>query len=145
MLGIRGALANEAAEEAIASVDTPYGPAIQSASQPAMEARSLVRAGVPLYRIGTLGRSQAADAQFWSLEHPASPGFAGRYGIPPENVANYDFVEQGQLMEGTPFITRTAPAVGANPGGGIEAVVPPGGVDLNWFSILGSKGLELEP
>jgi hypothetical protein len=76
------------------------------------------------------------------MEHPAAPDYTSRYGIPAENVANYDFVEQGRLIDGTPFVTRTAPGVGENLGGGIEVVVLPGGVDLNWFSILQAKGLE---
>jgi hypothetical protein len=53
---------------------------------------------------------------------------------------NADFFEEGQVPDGAPFITRAAPAVGTNLGGGIEVVVPPGGVDLNWFSILDPKG-----
>jgi hypothetical protein len=68
-------------------------------------------------------------------------GCAARYGITPDNVANCDFIEQGRLVEGSPFVTRAAPAVGTNPGGGIEVVVPPGGVDLNWFSVFEAKGL----
>ncbi len=69
-----------------------------------------------------------------------TPGFAGRYGIPAENVINADFFEEGTVPSGVPFITREAPAVGTNPGGGIEVVVPPGGVDLNWFSVFDPKG-----
>jgi hypothetical protein len=38
------------------------------------------------------------------------------------------------LPPGTPFVTRPAPAVGANPGGGIEVVVPRGSVKLKYFS-----------
>lgn len=53
--------------------------------------------GATLYRIGTLGKSQAGEAQFWSLENPANPGYAGRYGIPPENVANADFIETAHV------------------------------------------------
>lgn len=130
-----------AAEDAggIAGVETPYGPASQDTSPEAMAARGQVEAGAPLYRVGTLGKSQAAEAQFWALEHPATP-VTRPYGIPPENVVNSDFIEQGRLVDGTPFVTRAAPAVGTNPGGGIEVVVPPGGVDLNWFSVLEGKG-----
>jgi RHS repeat-associated protein len=125
----------------IADVPTRYGPAVQSTSAAAMSARTQVENGAPLYRIGTLGKSDAAEGQFWALEHPATPGFAARYGIPPENVANYDFMEKGQLVPGTPFVTRVAPPVGTNPGGGIEAVTAPGGVRLTSFSTLGPKGL----
>ena len=44
-----------------------------------------------------MGRSEAAEAQFWSLEHPLSPGFAQRYGIPPGNVTNANFIEAATL------------------------------------------------
>ena len=131
-----------ASNEKISSVATPYGPALQSTSEAAISARAGIEAGRTLYRLGTLGKSHAAEAQFWSLEHPMTPGFASRHGIPPENVSDYDFVEQGHLGEGVPFITRTAPPVGTNLGGGINVVVPPGGVRLNGFSYLGKKGLE---
>jgi filamentous hemagglutinin len=89
-----------------------------------------------------MGRSQAAEGQFWALEHPATPGYASRYGIPEENIRNLDLVEQGRVPPGTPFVTRSAPGIGENVGGGIEVVVPPGGVDLDWFSYIGPKGLE---
>ena len=135
-------LAPTGAAEEIPNIETGYGPAQQGTSEAATSARPQVQAGAPLYRIGTSGKSQAAQGQFWALEHPQTPGFAGRYGIPPENVANYDFVEQGQLGEGVSFITREAPPVGPSPGGGIEIVVSAGGIRLNWFSYIGPKGLE---
>ena len=84
---------------------------------------------------------QAAEGQFWALEHPATPGYGSRYGIPEENIHNFDFVEQGRVPAGTNFITRPAPGIGDNVGGGIEVVVPAGGVDLDWFSTLGTDGL----
>jgi hypothetical protein len=56
------------------------------------------------------------------------PGFAERYVIPPENVANADFIESAVVRPGSPFVTRPAPDVGPNGGGGIEVVVPGGGV-----------------
>ena len=115
------------------SVDTPYGPALQSNAPEALAARKQVQSGVTLYRAGTMGKSQAAEAQFWSLEHPDSPGYAQRYGIPQENIANANFIETGVLKPGTPFVTRAAPAVGSNPGGGIEVVTPAHGVRLKSF------------
>jgi RHS repeat-associated protein len=115
------------------SVDTPYGPALQSNALEALAARKQVQSGATLYRAGTMGKSQAAEAQFWSLEHPDSPGYAQRYGIPQENIANANFVETGVLKSGTPFVTRAAPAVGSNPGGGIEVVTPAHGVRLKNF------------
>ena len=116
------------------TVDTPYGPALQSSEASAMAARAQVESGASLYRVGTTGKSQAAEAQFWALEHPSTPGFAQRYGIPAENVQNFNFIESATLKPGTPFVTRPSPPVGANPGGGIEVVVPSGGVNMNWFS-----------
>ncbi len=115
------------------SVATPYGDALQSVDAAALVARTQVEQGATLYRIGTLGKSQAAEAQFWSLENPATPGYAARYGIPPENVLKADFIETATLKPGVKFITRPAPAVGTNPGGGIEVVVPPGGVSMKLF------------
>jgi filamentous hemagglutinin len=103
-------------------------------SPAALAAHSQVEQGTNLYRIGTTGKSQGVEAQFWSLEPPTAPGFAGRYGIPRENVANANFIEVGKLKPGTPFITRQAPGVGTNPGGGIEIVVPENGVQVNCFS-----------
>jgi hypothetical protein len=53
-----------------------------------------------------LGRSQVAEGQFWALDHPASPGYASKYGIPEENVRIFDFVEQGRIPSEGPFVTR---------------------------------------
>lgn len=68
------------------------------------------------------------------LEAPALEGADS--GIPPENVANADFIEVGELAPGAQFVTRRAPPVGGNPGGGIEAVVSNNGVSLLGFSIF---------
>lgn len=100
----------------------------------------LVGLGATIWRTGTTGRSQAAEAQFWTTEHPMSPGFAQRYGISPGNIANPDFIESAVIRPGTPFITRRSPAVGSNRGGGIEVVVPEGGVRMCGFSWIGPKG-----
>ena len=112
-------------------VATPYGAALQSEAAAAAAARAQVAGGSTLYRVGTTGRSAAGEAQFWALEHPLSPGFASRYGLPAENVAAADFIETATLKPGTSFVTRPAPGIGANPGGGIEVVVPSGGVRLD--------------
>jgi hypothetical protein len=119
---------------AVAPVATPYGPAFQATRSEAMAARHAVAEGATLWRIGTTGRSAAAEAQFWSLEHPLSSGFAARYGIPAGNVARANFIESATLRPGTAFVTRVAPRVGSNPGGGIEVVVPPGGVTMSSFT-----------
>lgn len=96
-----------------------------------------VENGATLYRIGTTGKSQAAEAQFWSLENPLSAGYAQRYGIPASNIKNANFIETATLKPGTPFVTRPAPAVGANKGGGIEVVVPESGVQMRAFNYGG--------
>jgi hypothetical protein len=124
-----------AAETAPLSIGTPYGAALQSDSAAALAARGQVADGATLYPIGTMGKSAAGEAQFWSLEHPLSPGYAARYGVPEANVLNADFIETATLKPGTNFITRPAPGFGTNPGGGIEAVTPSGGVDLQSFHI----------
>lgn len=118
----------------VKGVITPYGPALQSSDAVAIAARTQVENGATLYRVGTTGKSQAAEAQFWALEHPSTPGFAQRYGIPAENVQNLNFIEAATLKPGTTFVTRPAPGVGTNVGGGIEVVVPEGGVQMKWFS-----------
>jgi filamentous hemagglutinin len=83
--------------------------------------------------------SETAEAQFWALEHPSTPGFAQRYGIPPQNVSKLNFIETGVLKPGTPFVTQKAPAVGMHKGGAIEVVVPKGGVELRSFHHLGGN------
>ena len=45
-----------------------------------------------------------------------------------------NFIEIGTLKPCTPFVTRKAPPVGTNAGGGIEVVVPEGGVQVDYFS-----------
>jgi hypothetical protein len=50
--------------------------------------------------MGTTGKSAAGEAQFWSLEHPLTPGFASRMGIPEANVLNANFVESAVLDRG---------------------------------------------
>ena len=118
---------------AFAEIKTPWGTALQSPSPEALAARSSVENGATLYRLGTTGKSEAAGAQFWALENPVSPGYAARYGIPAENVAKFNFIETATLRPGTPFVTRPAPGIGTNPGGGIEVVVPPNGVTMRFF------------
>jgi hypothetical protein len=115
-----------------ARIDTPYGPAVQSTSMAAAEARIAAQQGATLYRGGVLNRSAGPEAQFWSLEDPLSPGYAAKYGIPAENVT-FDFVETATLRPGAKVITRKAPGVDGNAGGAIEVVVEPGGVKMRGF------------
>jgi filamentous hemagglutinin len=121
-------------------ISTPYGAADQGLDAASVAARSQIENGATVYRIGTTGRSAGPEGQFWSLEHPSTPGYASRYGLPAENVANADFIESAVLTPGSPFITRAAPGIGDNVGGGIEVVVNPGGVTMCGFSYLGPKG-----
>ncbi|MGZ4958435.1 MAG: RHS repeat-associated core domain-containing protein [Methylomonas sp.] len=118
----------------VKGIKTPYGIANQSQRSAALSARQEVDNGATLYRLGTTGKSEAAEAQFWALEHPLTYGYAQRYGIPYENILNADFIEAATLKPGTPFITRPAPGIGENIGGGIEVIVPSGGVQMKWFS-----------
>jgi hypothetical protein len=121
---------------AAGKVSTPYGDAVQATTKAALNVRGQVQNGSKLYRIGTTGKSAAGEAQFWSLENPLSPGYASRYGLPAENITNANFIETATLKSGSSFITRPAPGIGTNFGGGIEVVVPSGGVDLQSFSTL---------
>jgi hypothetical protein len=105
----------------------------------ALAARTRVLEGSTLYRLGTRTRSQTGEgAQFWSLEHPNTPGYGQRYGIPQENLNSYDFIETATVTPGSEFITRPAPPStdGLNPGGGIEVVVPESGVNIHSHSSL---------
>lgn len=99
------------------SIETPYGSANLSYSPEALAARDQVENGATLYRMGTTGRSETTGAQFWALEHPSNPGYAGRYGIPQENIDRSDFIMTARLKPGSDFITRPAPGIGGNPGG----------------------------
>jgi len=120
-------------------VNTPYGKAIQSMSKEAVAVRQQVEQGATLFKIGTLGKSEAAESQFWSLEHPLSSGYANKFGIPESNVFNADFIISGRLKTGVDFITRNAPGVGINNGGGIEVVAPANSISIDWFSIINKR------
>ncbi|MBL7543786.1 MAG: hypothetical protein JNL11_08215 [Bdellovibrionaceae bacterium] len=112
-------------------VSIPRGTAVQDLSKDAIEVRAKAQNGQKLYRVGTRGQSKTgSNAQFWSLESPDMPGYADRYGIPPENVLKDNFVETATLKKDVDFVTRKAPAVKENAGGGIEVVVPESGVTI---------------
>ncbi len=123
-------------------IPTPYGVAMQSETRAAISAIEKVKNGAPLYRVGTLGRSQAAEAQFWSLENPANylnnlDDFAQKFGIPTENLKSGSiFIEEGTLNANSKFITREAPGIGSNSGGSIEVVTPPNSVKLKSFNTV---------
>jgi hypothetical protein len=114
------------------SVSTPYGPANQSMTPQALQARTQVQNGAQLYKMGTLGPSNGTESQFWSLENPLlNPNYAQQYGIPAQNVSSSQtFLLVGQLKEGAIFITRSAPGVGSNLGGSLEIVTQEYGVNI---------------
>lgn len=117
------------------------GWAKQSNTSNATTALSKINNGDPLYRIGTLNHSAAAEAQYWSLENPANITdiklFAQKYGIPEANLKNGDFfIEIGKPKANIPKISREAPGVGGNVGGNIEIVVPVSGVKLESFHTI---------
>jgi hypothetical protein len=113
-------------------VATHVGPAEQEFTKAALEVKAIILTqDANIFRIGTRGRSMTGkQAQFWALEHPKSPGYGGKYGIPQGNFAEADFIEVGKIKAGTPFVTRGAPKFGNSRGGAIEIVVPEGAVIL---------------
>lgn len=115
-------------------INTPYGPAKQSMTPAALELRKKVENGLKLYRIGTTLKNEAAEAQFWATEHPNSPEYIKKYGIPSANVKNPDFIEEATLKPNASFVTREAPGLSKNTGGAIEVVVNPGDVQVQRFT-----------
>ena len=87
---------------------------------------------LPLYRQGTFGQQRTGNAPFWSLKNPAStPGFAAETGMNGQGTP--DWMMKATLRPGALAITRDSPALGANPGGGIEAVTETNAVKIEWF------------
>jgi hypothetical protein len=93
--GEGGGVSSPVPDRSFPEIETPHGIARQHSSPGALAARQEVGEGATIWRMGTTERSRAAEAQFWTTEHPSTPGFAQRYGIPPANVANADFIESG--------------------------------------------------
>lgn len=58
------------------------------------------------------------------------PDYANNYGV---NFGKLDYIIGGTLKKGEPFITRVAPSLGENSGGGIEVVTNPHAVQLDFF------------
>lgn len=117
------------------TITTPHGPAVQAMTAEAQAALRQVQSGATVFRQGRFGVQNTADAQFWSLNNPATtPGYAGRMGMPGGPAAP-DWMMGGSVRPGAPVITRPAPPGpgGVNLGGDIEAVVNPGGVRIDWF------------
>ncbi|MGB8451565.1 MAG: hypothetical protein WCD89_04465 [Anaerocolumna sp.] len=95
-----------------------------------MELRKYVHNSGELYRGGTFGRSNVTDAQFWAPENPLNPGYANKYGV---DFSKADYIIGGKQVPGTPYITRPAPGLGNNLGGGLEIVNNPNTVKLDFF------------
>jgi hypothetical protein len=114
------------------SIKTPYGPAFQENSIAALRLRSQVQQGGTVYKGGVLGRSETGASQFLATEIPLNPGYAGRYGIPSQN-ADFDFVITGRVRPGADIVTRSAPGIPPNSGGGGEAVINAGDLIIDSF------------
>lgn len=125
-----------AGETSVASIATPRGAALQSSSPEATAALQQVQSGAPIYRAGSFGTQNTGNGQFWSMQNPTTTsGYASQMGMPGSPSQSFDWVIQGRLPAGAPVITRPAPGIGSNAGGSIEAVVNPGTVRLDWFSM----------
>ena len=69
------------AAKAARSIETPHGLAVQADSAAARAALQEVQSGATVYRQGSFGVQNTADAQFWSLRNPATTeGFANKMG-----------------------------------------------------------------
>ena len=117
-------------KETVSTIRTPYGNAVQSTSKEALQLRQSIDNGGQLYRGGTFGRSNVTDAQFWAAESPLNPGYANKYGVDFNKI---DYIIGGKQISGSPYITRPAPSLGNNSGGGLEIVNNPNSVRLDFF------------
>lgn len=68
------------------------------------------------------------------MENPSNPEYERMYGVPHKDKP--DYVVGGELKPNEPFITREAPPIYPNPGGGIEVVTQPRAVKLKFFHML---------
>lgn len=130
--GLTRGLVAEGMEAKGLAIKTSYGHAFQRLTPQGFQAKDLVQNGIPLYRAGKTGASQP-QGRYWALERPSNSNYAANYGIPQKNTP-FDFVQEGQLNPGAAVIVREAPAIGANQGGHLEAVVERNGVSLGNFS-----------
>jgi hypothetical protein len=121
---------DEIAEGGTGVVKTPYGDAVQSLGEEAKTVKASIENGGTVYRGGTLGRSNAAEGQFWAPENPLNPGYADRYGV---DFSKTDFIIGGKVKPNSNIITRPAPELGSNGGGAIEIVTAPNNVKLDFF------------
>lgn len=135
------AVVGHALHEATQAVDTPHGQAEQEHTPEAEKVREEVLAGKQLHKIGTKGLNVTGqDSQYWAPTHPLTePDYAERYGVPPKNAEKWDFLETGRMKPDGKFVTRAAPGVDTNHGGGIEVVAEPGAVEILSHTTLDPK------
>jgi len=130
---IKGISYADDAARAAKGIATPHGLALQADTAAARTALGEVQSGATVYRQGSFGVQNTADAQFWSLQNPAgAQGFANKMGM-PGGSGSPDWIMGGTISRGSPVITRPAPSTGTNVGGAMEAVVPKNGVSNLWF------------
>jgi regulator of sirC expression with transglutaminase-like and TPR domain len=116
------------------SINTPHGLAIQANTTEALEALQNVQGGQIVFRRGQFGVQNTFDAQYWSIDNPSTtPNYAIKLGMPGSPTVRPDWIMGGVVKPGSPVITRPAPGIGLNSGGNMEAVVPPGGVRIEFF------------
>lgn len=123
-------LAEKYSEKAANAIKTPYGDAVQNMSKEDLELKNNIGNGNYLYRAGQFGRFNTIDAQFWAPENPLSSGYAEKYGVDFKKV---DYIIRGKIKPGTNFITRLAPGLGSNGGGGLEIVTDPYNVIIDSY------------
>jgi hypothetical protein len=109
------------------TIHTSQGPRVQSMTFSALLARQHVAQGGTLYRAAG-ARSKGREAEFWTTEHPNTPGFAERYQIPKENLP-FTHIQTATVRPGTDFVTTAMRNQRGQFTGGVEVVVPPGGVE----------------
>lgn len=105
---------------------------VQEESGAALALRKAVEQGAMIYRQGRFGVQETDLAQFWAPINPLSvEGYAEMFGTAGTN--QLDWVMGATLRTGTNFITRSAPALGNNPGGALEMVIEAGAAILRFF------------
>jgi hypothetical protein len=112
------------------AIATRYTTEIQGTSAASQRALCDTLCGATLYRTGETRKSMAAESQYWSLQNPLTPGYAGQMGMPGVNP---DFIMGGSLNPGASVLTNTAQGLGSNAGGGAQVVTSPNGVGVQWF------------
>jgi hypothetical protein len=96
-------------------VITPQGEATQATDASSVRALIDVLNGSPVYRAGEFGIQNTGNAQYWSLQNPATtPNYAGQMGMLGSSAPSFDWIMRGSVTPGSTVVTRPAPAFGAN-------------------------------